>query len=398
MRSLHCLTPFLYSACLSATVFRQYFPMNRLPNFLGVLALFLGVLWAPMATAQETISAAVLNLEAEGVSNDLTNTLTSVVRNEAQQIDNYEVVNKVAINFQDILLVLGCSADSTVCLKRAAAELKARMLIFGRVTKKGPRTFQIRLNIFDAQQGKMVNKLAKTVKTDDPVVAFQKEIETFFRRESGDSETLLRIGSNVQEAKVFIENIFVGSVPLERKGLPPGRYAVAVEADGYDRWETVLELKTGADLEIWAPLKEKKVAAAVVVPEQNQQSDAKVTDLKADAKLEDREIKKTNWAAWSAVGVGGLALVGSAVFALLMLDVESTIDEENANGTLTQRRYDELVDRGESHELTHRILLGVGAASVIGGTIWLLVDSSSESSASLEIGTRGTSVEATLRW
>ena len=59
--------------------------------------------------------------------------------------------------------------------------------------------------------------------------------------------------------------------------------------------------------------------------------------------------------------------------AALFRGIERDINQRNQEGTLTQEEYRSLIERGESYELSHRILLGVGIASVVGGTAWLLV-------------------------
>jgi hypothetical protein len=97
-----------------------------------------------------------------------------------------------------------------------------------------------------------------------------------------------------------------------------------------------------------------------------------------------------NWGAWALVGVGSAALIGSGVSALLMFGVEDDINTQSKAGTLDRTQYDALNERGQSYELTHRILLGVGIAAVSAGGIWLLVDKLSEPDASAQ--------RATPRW
>lgn len=354
----------------------------------------------PNAFAEQPMSVAILDLEGDNVDKDLVNTLSSIVRHEAQQIDRYQVVNKFEINFQDVLLVLGCSADSATCLKQAAEQVNARVLIFGRIARKGT-TYQLGLNVFDSDSGKMLNKLSRTINAanDDPVVLFRKEIESFFARDKAVPTTRLQIGSNITDARILIEDTFVGNVPLERKGLPPGRYKVEVNHPDYMSWETVIELKEGSDVNLWAPLKplpkDTNVQATTIA------SDPQPTEVRVEPVVSEtmpkEHVSSTNWGAWSAIGVGAAALSGSAVFGYLMTDVEDEIANENAAGSLTRERYDELNDRGESYEMTHRVLLGVGAACVVGGVVWLIADPGGEvETASIVLSPSG--VVGTLTW
>jgi len=359
--------------------------MLTLQRFLVVLIFV--VVSAPAHAEQ--LAAGILNLRGEGVDASLVNTLSSIVRNEAQQVEKYQVVNKYEINLQDILIVLNCSAESTACMQQVAEQVKARILIYGTIERKGG-SFLIELAIFDAQSGRVLNKLNKTIAdTDDPVIAFRQEIETFFARERGAATTRVQIGSSVSDAQIFMEDTFVGTVPLERKGLPAGKYQIRVEHPDYEPWTQLLELKEGGDESLWAQLKPRAGARSNDVVKTRQ-------EIRDDVKIEDERVGTINWGAWSAVGAGGLALVGSGVFAVLMGNIEQQITDESREG-ITERRYNELVERGEGYETAHRVLLGVGAVCVIGGVTWLLI-SPDGGRKTAELGFTGNQVVGTLRW
>ncbi len=356
------------------------------------LLLFL-ILFVANAAHAEQLTAGILALEGDGVDKQLTQTLSSIVRNEAQQIEKYQVVNKYDINLSDVLLVLNCSSESLACMRQVAEQVKARVLIYGAVSKKGG-SYQIALTLFDSETGRTINKLNRTISdTDDPVVAFRKEIEAFFAREKGEAVTRVQIGSSIADARIFMEDTFVGTAPLERKGLPAGKYAIRVEHPDYEPWEHVLELRQGGDVNLWADLKPKSAGQIAITPPAETQRVIQDPILK----VKDEPVaSRVNWGAWSAVGVGGVALIGSGIFAVMMGNVEQSISDETRAGTITERRYNELVDRGDTYELTHRILLGVGAASVVGGVTWLLLSPEGSSRASLSV--TGTQVVGTLKW
>ncbi|MEZ4460803.1 MAG: PEGA domain-containing protein [bacterium] len=369
-------------------------------RFLFIFSLFF-LLVSPKVFAEQPVSVAILNLEGDNVDKELVTTLSSIVRHEAQQIDRYQVVNKFEINFQDVLLVLGCDAESTPCLKQAAEQVNAQVLIFGRIARKNT-TYQLSLNLFDSRSGKMLNKLSRTInaRDEDPVVLLRKEIEGFFSKERAVPTTRLQIGSNVSDARILIEDTFVGNVPLERKGLPPGRYKIEVNHPDYVSWETVVELKEGSDINLWAPL--KRASDAVVDTNVTQintddQNPTLVTTPQISDGVGQERVSSTNWGAWSAIGVGSVALAGSGVFAYLMGGVEDDLAAESAQRTLTADRYNELNDRGESYQLTHRVLLGVGAACVVGGVIWLIAEPGGET-ATASVGITPGGVAGTLTW
>lgn len=352
------------------------------------------------AWADGPVAAAILNLQGNGVDQEMTSTLTSIVRNEALQVEKYQVVNKYPIQLQDVLLVLDCSADSPSCLKQVSEQVKARVLIYGSVQKQEEK-FKIELNVFDAETGRMLNRLVRTLDdATDPVIGFRKEIEAFFDQQRGEALTRLQIGSSVEGARIQIDGTFVGTVPLERKGLPPGRYDIEVTHDGFEPWSSTVTLGEGADERVWAPL--KKIEKEPVVSSTSTSDSDDTTTVVTRPDLTDsttpERVPTPNWGAWSAIVVGGLSLAGSGGFFIAMKNVESTLENESAAGTLTEARLEELFDRGENYELTYRVLLGIGAVAATTGFVWLLLDNSGERAAALEMGVGLDGVSARLRW
>src|SRR5690554_5877744 len=133
-----------------------------------VVALFICAAAVHPAFAQgkkEALNVAVLNLEGPEVDASLLDTLTSVLRNEAQQFSSYDIVNQSPINLSEVAIVLGCSSDSLPCLGRAADQLDARVLIFGRVAKVED-THRVTVVIFDAQSQKIVRQLVRTLASE----------------------------------------------------------------------------------------------------------------------------------------------------------------------------------------------------------------------------------------
>lgn len=369
----------------------------------------------PAAHAQdsgEAINVAVLNLEGNDVDGELLETLTSVLRNEAQQYTSYDIVNQSPINLSEIVVVLGCNTNNPRCLKQAADQLDARVLIYGNVEKLD-EVHKVTIEVFDASSGEIEQRLVRTLPDgEDPVVEFRRQLESLFTGEPVDGDTRLRIGSSVEGAKIKINDTMIGTAPIERKGLPVGSYDVRVYADGYESWTATVELAAGDDVRLWAPLTAAKEGAsdqdAVAQGDSGGQDStgSGQTDLVVDAPPSSGS-ETTNIGAWSAIAVGGISLGGSALMGGLMLGAEDDLVELDANSQeqdrdsyLTER--EDIINRGESYELAHRVLLGVGALSVAGGTMWLLLDSDTEEqpiarrSWDVKLSPRG--VDAFFRW
>jgi len=169
--------------------------------------------------------------------------------------------------------------------------------------------------VFDSETGKTLDKLSRTINTanEDPVVQIRKEIEAFFAKDRAAPTSRLQIGSNVSDARILIEDTFVGNVPLERKGLPAGRYKIEVNHPDYESWETIVELKDGADINLWAPLKPRKTAAPLATESTTPTEKGTAQSTEISKGTEGERVSSVNWGAWSAIGVGAAALAGSGV-------------------------------------------------------------------------------------
>lgn len=334
----------------------------------------------------EALNVAVLNLEGPEVDAQLLDTLTSVLRNEAQQFSSYDIVNQSPINLSEVAIVLGCSSESLPCLGRAAEQLDARVLIFGRVEAL-PGAHRVTVAIFDAQSGKIVRQLVRTLQDEgqagageaaDTVRAFRKEVQTLFPADANpvaeNQPTLLQIDSNVADTAIKLNGTMVGIAPIKRSALPPGVYQIEASRDGYATWTSEVELIAGADVRVWVPMTRAREAG----------EPGQASGIVTVSPPPVPESSGPNWGAWGAIGVGGMALAGSGVMALMISQTEDEIDELDANRDASKRdvylsEREGLVDNGQSYELAHRVLLGVGAASVVAGVVWLLVDSGGES-------------------
>lgn len=394
--------------------------MNKTKVFiirtLVVVLFFCGVS-ANSAFAQsqkDALNVAVLNLEGPTVDPELLDTLTSVLRNEAQQFSSYDIVNQSAINLSEVAIVLGCDSDSLPCLGRAAEQLDARVLIFGRV-EVVDSTHRVTVAIFDAKSGKIVRQLVRTLTNEeqaekgeaaDPVSAFRKEVQSLFPRDTNpvaeNQATLLQIESNVEDTTIKLNGTRVGVAPIKRSALPPGLYEIEASRDGYTTWKTQVELIAGADVRVWAPMAKAAGASEGAV--------AKSDGMKPVTPPPVPVSSGPNWGAWSAIGVGGVALAGSGVMALMMKNTEDDLNDLDANRDAQDRdaylnERQGLVDNGESYELAHRVLLGAGAVSVVAGVVWLLVDSGGEAQSAAksddpnwEVGLSTQGVQAQWSW
>lgn len=349
------------------------------PHFFALALALLAPGWMPttsaMAQDQSQRSTAVLNVEGQGIDADVVGTLTEILRREVQQ-NMYQVVNSTPVNLSDIVVLLGCDASSNECLKGAAEQLDVQVLVYGVVTREQD-VYRVRVELFDRAQRKVTHRMQETVPLGgDLIITYRRAVEQFFgqlRKEQLAAS--VTITSNVRGASVRLNGEDVGTTPFERTGLAPGLYVIEVSKPGFSSWNTEVELGERARMSMRAPLQKERVATpvdTVITPPAANQAGTSVS-------IPQERDDQVNWGGWSLVTLGGASLAGSGVMALLFKGIERDIDTRNADGTLTRTDYDALVGRGRSYELSHRILLGAGLVSVVGGTAWLLIKSEQKS-------------------
>ena len=327
------------------------------------------LLWSGVLAAQEKPSAAILDLRGSTVDAEMITTFSAIIRNEAQQLEKYKIVNKLPINLDDIFMALGCSDVTQTCLDQAAKQLKVQVLVFGEIEKQED-IFKVTVKLYDAKSDKILNRLTRSIQpTDDPAIAFRREIQDFFASQTENPVTRLQIGSNVTGARIEIEGTFVGKAPLERKGLPAGTYKVTVSAPNHAPYEGSVSLTEGEDASIWA-----KLTPTTTATENNVVENDPIPYEQPDPILKrTTDTRSLNWPALVVAG-SGVALIGASLIVGGMLKgTENDINTSRDNGTLTALRYDELKRRGESQQLIHYVHLGTGVGIAAGGAMWFLL-------------------------
>lgn len=363
-----------------------------------------GVLCAVLIGLASTASAqggatAVLRIKNEGADAKVVETVSSILRSEVQQQPGYQVIERAAVGLEDVGVLLGCNVTELSCMGKVARQLKVNTLIYGTLRRE-QSGFRLRVEVFDASLQKITYQLQKPAPLDaDLALVYRAEIERFFSDMRQDQHAvLLKLGSNVRGASVKIDGEVIGQTPFETKKLKAGRHTVVVEAEGFESWSAVVELVQGNELRLWAPLK-RRVAPVADPKNIIAKTDPKTSDGKITAPADPQPVEgRTNWGAWGLIGVGGAALVGSAVSAGLMLGIERDLKNKFDSGTLTASERADLIRQGERYELSHQMLLGVGGVSVAAGLIWLIVDDGGSGDERVRVGVTPGGVQTRITW
>ena len=353
---------------------------------LGFVAAFVLSASAWADSPEGSIDVAVFELEGDDIEEELLETLTAVLRQEALQHGKYSLVTPTALQRNDVALIVGCDAEDVECLRQMADYVDGRVLIFGEVRQEGGDLL-IFVDILDAEVGQAPVRVERRIASaGDPVVAFQREVSDLFRTLDSLGETHLVIRAPGDDIPIRLRDVVIGHGEVERRGLPPGEYEVALGKRGSSIWEGSVELVPGQIIEVSPTVDvssgDDEIAGAEVIqstddsggrePMAMQESTFVPGEHQPAERLTFEDGRRSNLGAYSLMSVGALALAGSGLMVYLMRNTEDTIARENAEGTMTEVRYDELISRGRSFEMGHYVLLSAGIAGVGVGGAWVL--------------------------
>ena len=390
--------------------------IERSRKFLGpygvalIAALIFVAVSSSTAWAQEVepVDVAVFELTGQGVDEELRETLTSVLRQEARQHRGYSLATPAAVRRDEVAVLIGCDPDQTECLRQMADYVEGQVLIFGEVERRG-RALAISIDILDAQTGEEPVRVESLIDgSRDPVMAFRREVEDIFKGMDSIGETHLVVEAPGDDIVIRLEGVEVARGKLERRGMRPGTYRITVGDDG-NLWDGQVELVAGQLVEVRPeappegdeeqaeddPAPAMAVAERTVVPGDE-------TSLRSGSIEYER--RRSNVGAYSMMTVGASSMAMSGVMVFLMRGVEQQIRDENAAGTMDTNRYRELTRRGESYQTAQYVLLTVGAATVASGAGWAIWNHSRDrsdglaASTGLEIGPAPLGVVLSGRW
>lgn len=179
-------------------------------------------------------------------------------------------------------------------------------------------------------------------------------------------EGFLDILGGPKGSKVLVDGKVAGDAPFSDK-YPPGDYSVEVIYPDGKSWKKVVTVKS-----------EKTVKITIPTPGE-------------PVKPVEKDDKKSTLLPWITIAAGGaLVLAGGAMHVLAASKIDfgtydSAKDKALASGgsaagmqKIYQDESDSMYDSAKPLATTAFALYGVGGAAVIGGVVWLMLDSSGE--------------------
>lgn len=235
----------------------------RLRLILAALTLVAGVVAASRADAKPKI--AVLGIEpvddGAGETANLARSLTEGLRARAQQArSRFDIAPNANKELTELKLLADCIDEARDCMTSIGRDLGADRLIFGRIERKGS-SYAITIRFLNIQTGKWEGKgkFETTIGQDQAHDAGMKKVASMAWSELTGTPTTgtIVIRSNVATGTLYLDGIIkvaIANRTATLGDLPEGRYNVAIEAQGYQRWETTTEVQAGETTRVDARL------------------------------------------------------------------------------------------------------------------------------------------------
>jgi hypothetical protein len=272
--------------------------------FVGLLfcVLCLGVVETALAQG----NVVLLGLRSVEGDDDFANTLTDALREQAQEIEAWEMSDR-AVSLTQMSLAYGCEEFDAACMSEITAGLKADAVIYGTVQRTSARDdfeFNVTLNIFSGQTGRIENTVSDLFPSTEmlPGEMAVKAKQLLLRLSgAGATQGSILIRANVETADVVVDGQPVGSIEdgsLLLDNVQPGMHEVEINNSGYLPFKQSVNVVEGEQAAVLGILRTESGEAASLLPYD-------VGPEEPGPSLE--------WLGWTLVGVSGGFLTGTIV-------------------------------------------------------------------------------------
>ena len=223
------------------------------------------------AYAQSTAAkpkVAVLGLEVSGDSatdqkaTEAAKILTRELRREANRSDGpFDLAPNSGKDLLEMKLLSDCSDEGRRCMSEIGKQLHAQRLIYGSL-QRTRRGYSVELRLLDTDTAQLLKDLDETIPHGDVIATggLQRRARALYGKLTGAGEEgSLSITSNAERGTVYVDggirtSLSAGSARVS--GLTEGVHSLAIEAPGFDRFETDVDIAAGENRNLRAKLTE----------------------------------------------------------------------------------------------------------------------------------------------
>ncbi|MCA9563277.1 MAG: PEGA domain-containing protein [Myxococcales bacterium] len=309
--------------------------------------LFVGLALALMPVAASAQSRAVVFAVSGQGTAEQRATAGEMLTNAVRANTSLELVERPDLDISTATELYGCPSPTAECMADLATTLEAERVLAGQlVTEEGGLALHVRY--FDAAlQDFLIDR-----SFDFSSVAAQNEVELRLAALISN-RTVVQVSSSVQGTEVFLDGEPQGTAPLALIDLSPGRYTLTATCASCTTVTRIIQVQAG------------RYYSEVVEPE----AEGQVAELPPGSQ-EPEDDSPGNPYVWPTVTIstGGALLLTGVTMGILTKSTQSDFDD-----TTSFREAQDLADKGDTYALLTNVFIGVGAAAVVGGIIWLLL-------------------------
>jgi hypothetical protein len=206
---------------------------------------------APAALAADRV--AVLILPEPGTDQALADNLTEIAIARIAERQNLDTVGTIELRRRlqmDGQRPTVACLDNIACLGRVAVALGVARVVGGSVRAYSASRFLINMTLTEVGSGRVAGRFFRLVQggVDQLIAVAQEGTDDLFRRQEEPGR--IRVESDPPQARVTIDDLFVGNTPVISGTLVPGPHRVRVEKEKRFPWQETVMLKSATELEI----------------------------------------------------------------------------------------------------------------------------------------------------
>ncbi len=141
----------------------------------------------------------------------------------------------------DQKLLNNCDDEKPTCMATIGSQLKAQLLMFGRIQKEG-KSYQVTVRVLDVGTKAITKTSTDLIPISETTyAALQGWAKKIYAKLTGESDggTIIVNLQNAERGTILLDGLEKGNITAGsgQVGLPAGRYRLAVESDGFRRWD-----------------------------------------------------------------------------------------------------------------------------------------------------------------
>lgn len=169
----------------------------------------------------------------------------------------------------DQKLLNNCDTEAPACMGAIGNQLGAEILMYGKIQKEGKTSFQVTLRVLDVPNKKVLKSSTDLIPISEASgAALQGWAKKIYAKLTGEQSTgavIVRV-SNADRGTILIDGEEKGNITNGQgqvSGLAEGKYKVAVESDGFRRWEGSVSIGAGQTATLSAVLEKGGIGPGI---------------------------------------------------------------------------------------------------------------------------------------